>query len=102
MDQRELDRSRRLGQVVPLTLTFHSSTGRAFKILGCWWGSARFWAHGKRVGLVPRILNALNDAGQHDPSHSWCGPGAPVTIQLRPIPVTKQVARNKVSLDIRH
>src|SRR5215213_4581527 len=29
---------------------------RAFKILGCWWGSARFWAHGKRVGLVPKLV----------------------------------------------
>jgi hypothetical protein len=29
---------------------------RAFKILGCWWGSARFWAHGKRICLVPKLV----------------------------------------------
>ena len=31
-------------------------TTRAFKILGCWRGAARFKAHGERVGLVPKLV----------------------------------------------
>jgi hypothetical protein len=29
---------------------------RAFKILGCWRGTARFKGHGERVGLVPKLV----------------------------------------------
>jgi hypothetical protein len=29
---------------------------RAFKILGCWRGSVRFWAHRERAGLVSKLV----------------------------------------------
>src|SRR5690242_5326522 len=34
---------------------WHDET-RACKIVGCWRGSARFWAHGERVGPVPNLV----------------------------------------------